>query len=366
MFDDIVDPQDQGKGNRRYRLRHRVGASARVVGKRGVSLECRIEDICRSGMFLTFNVLLPDGGPEPLEVGTEVQVSFAAPFGDEQRPVSLPVRVMRRLPHGVGVQILDLRDDGLKALRALALKAVRARVAAEERRTAGGAIWRKGRDNTRIMKSCRKVIERNLPKIISALLSELRRRLTAAGGNAESEVVASKAMAIGRTIERQVLMSFASLCDLDSTQELLLAPVAAARPAESGIGAAASDDELSVVEGAVVDEGVAITMVAERLHKKLRAKSFELDVRLAQLLQRRMDTDDNPLEPAVFGRTLWRSVADHARTPHLASCLGEAIAVGVVDRLGDLYDDLGATLDEYGAARAFDNEIPAAAHSAHG
>lgn len=159
-------------------------------------------------------------------------------------------------------------------------------------------------------------------------------------GAADADVLEQKASAIGRTIERRVLLGFAEFSGFESTQRLvLMSPPtdAAARPTTSANlvrheDAESHTDRLSTIQ---------------RVEAVLQRRSVEINARLADALGRCIDEAENPLLPAVLCNILRHSTTEYCNTPRVRRHLQEAICQQIIPLLSDLYDDLDAILDEH-------------------
>ncbi len=359
----IIEPvSDQPDwGSRRLRLRHTVRVPARILGQKGDPITAEIRNVSSNGMFLGYDLLVPAGGIEPLSIGTTVHILFKPDA--ESAPdnmVTTAAEIMRRHPHGIGVQMVAMDGNQRQALRMLAVAAVLEREHnmrySEDTATLGKA--ENELNNKTIIRHCRKVIERHLPNILWVLRMEVSKRLrlykddndpeSRALGIADADLLDEKASAIGLTIERRVMQAFAELGSLDSTQELLFNS-----PQSIMASTLESDEALRLMDKKAVEQSVLLQTAIQRVESKLHTKSFEINVRVAGVLMRRVDNVENPLLPSVLCRMLWQSTLEYCKTTRVQRSLQNAIALRVTPLLSDLYDDLGETLDKHGVPNAF-------------
>ncbi|MCC7413981.1 MAG: DUF1631 family protein [Gammaproteobacteria bacterium] len=336
---------------KRTRIRHKVRIPARLTAEKTEPIDCEIQDISREGMYLRFRLPVPESGPQPLSVGTRVSITFlAGRAAGTRRASTLSAQIMRRHEHGVGVQLAHLGREDLALLRSIA------RAVVETGATARTELpGRTGPSPDVVLKACRKTIERHLPKLISTLIGEVSKQLLpppegAIDRLADRRTLQDKSTAIGRTIDRMVLMSYAELCGLDSTQELVMLPSLSAGTGGPGGQANA---KLSVMDADAVEDEVTLSMISERVEKRTRALSFELSLRFADLLKKRVDSAANPLTPNSMCRTLWHALANHHDISRLRAGGVDVIAARVAELLGVLYEDLHATLDQHEVARPY-------------
>jgi len=256
----VNDENDSANwGTKRSRLRHAVEVPAQILGSKGPPIDCVIEDLSSAGMFLHYDALISEGSVEPLKVGTRVRVKFMPPEPDAVA-VTIQAEIMRNRPHGIGVQLIGLNESQRDAVRAIAVTAVEARSSGDESPARGDR--RDSADVRKIMRDCLKTIERHLPNIIWALRTEVASRLRlAAEGKAhpqadeiatDAEHLESKATAIGRTIERRILLGFAEAGGLENTQELIMMS-----PLAESSTTTESDAPLDMLQDEVVDASAA-------------------------------------------------------------------------------------------------------------
>ena len=159
-------------------------------------------------------------------------------------------------------------------------------------------------------------------------------------GAADADLLDQKASALGRAIERRVMLSFAELGSLDSTQQLLMRSPAAV------VGDQTTNLGLMGQARAENSPGLAATIT--QVEALVQRKSFEINVRMADVLGRRVDDQENPLVPAVLCSMLWYSTLEYCDTPRVQRHLQESIKRRIAPLLSDLYDDLETTLNEHG------------------
>ncbi len=366
MTEEITDGKDTDRGewgHRRRHLRHEVDVPARIMGQMDAVYDCRICDISSSGMLLSYDLLVPEGGREPLKEGSDIVVRFAPDA--EHSPdyfVTFEVRIMWKTPHGIGVRFRKVGEEQKAALRVLAQMAVAERARAEteaRKRSARAPVWNK----SKVMSGCRKTLERHLPNMTWTLRTEVVRRLHQLGEDhpelretvaAEAATIDSKANAIGRSVERQLMLAVAEMAGLDDTQEMVLAPVrskivamATGRPAEE------AEDEMGMVENDQVAQSAALAAAVQHIEDALKSRVFELNIRLANVLAQKLDTTNNPLLPARLCRTLWESVTEHVDNANVRRCLRETFRSRMLPLLSDLYGELHKTLDAHDVPGAF-------------
>ena len=340
-------------------LRHVMAVPAGIRWNSGGSIEAQIRDVSRDGMYLRHALLSERGDVDALRIGALVTVSVPAdPAHGLDQDTAFSAEVVRRLPHGVGVRLLDMTREHVHVLRLLALLAVESRKATGTLGKANDRPPEEKRDVRLIMGSCRKVIERRLPNLIWTLRTETAKRLrlmNAADGEGKrvdtkgfAQTIEDKALAIGRTIERRVIQTFAEVGGLDDTQEVVLTHVQRAN-----IKAASSGEKPILLDNKALDGHVAMHAAKQRFEAALAGKSFEVNVRLANVVGRRIDNIENPLVPGVMCRILWQAITAHVDSAHVQACLRETLVNHVIALLGDLYDDLDSTLDQQGVAKAF-------------
>ena len=285
-----------------------------------------------------------------------MQVSFKS-GGVDAPGVTIEAEIMRRITQGIGVQLIEVNEEQRQALRAIAASAVEERIPAGSASDAGT-----NRDSSiharRIMRLCLKNIERQLPNIIFALRTEVvsKLRLLRDGKSqqeieeidSDADALEQKATAIGRTIERRVLLGFAEVGGLENTQELFMASASAEQQPVTRAQA-----PVDMVGHDVAEQSAALLGAINRVESTLKGKSFDLNLRLADVVQHRTDTEDNPLVPAVMCRILWEAVTEQKNSRNVKRCLTEVIARRIVPLLRELYDDIDATLDKQGVPKAF-------------
>ncbi len=338
-------------------LRHSVTVSARILGQSGDPIVAEILNISSNGMFLGYDLLVPQGGPEPLKVGTTISIAFEPDLeGAPEDTIILEAEIMRQQPHGIGVHLLDMTKEQRAAIQKMAIAVVDPNEPLENqpRYTAPSKKTGQQPDPKAITRQCRKILERHLPSMIWALRTEVSKRLRHADkdpeeqrlGAADADLMEQKASAVGRTIERRVMLAFAELGGLDSTQELVFTSPAAAdaNKPNTPLGLVAHDD---------AEKSAGLQATVRRVQATVQRQSFEVNIRLADVLGHRVDNEENPLLPGVMCRMLWDSTIEYCDTPRVQRHLQEAIWRRIAPLLTDLYDDLEAVLDEYGVRGAF-------------
>ncbi|MEX2479281.1 MAG: DUF1631 family protein [Gammaproteobacteria bacterium] len=354
---DILD-RDEEWGHRRENLRHAVSIPALVTDRLGAGVQCIIEDISATGMLLTVDmakareIIADERHTELLKQGTTVDVAFA-PDPETER-VAVKAQVMWRAPVALGIRFLEQTPALRTALREIARQAVVARIDESERK-------RRELDpnQRRIMQACRKTVRKLLPNMIWAMRTELGTRLRlpsehpdpqeAQAARAEADTLDAKAMAVTRTIEQQVLQGFSEASDLEQTQELTMAQLQSTRA-----GAKSSEAGMGVVHELALEHDTRISAVAHTIEERYKAKFFELNVRLANVLGHPLDTRTNPLVPGSMCRIFWQAVTIYCDSPRIQQALQQVMLHTVGPLLGELYEALNAVLDEHGAEQIFD------------
>ncbi len=326
---------DTDWGHRRRGLRHAVAIPASILGSVNAQIGCEIRNLSSTGLFIRYDLAVSDEEQDPLKIGTRLRVSFAPDITNApEQTITVVAEVMRRMPEGVGVRFRDIDKEQMAALRMAAASAVAGRypgvgnVRADE--PPGGGQLGRGKGNA--LRDCRRVTERHLPKIISTLIAELSKALRHAGNHAtELEILDAKSVSIGRSIERHVLMRFAELGGLLSTQEMY----AFVQPE------AASESQQPAPDPSALDA------VAERMEAGLGDKSDLINHRFEAVLGRAVKREENPLGPGSMCRTLWHIITEYCDTPAVRSGLSKAMRSGITPRLYELYEDLNSVLDDH-------------------
>jgi hypothetical protein len=353
--DDLIASLDSHDtwGRRRANMRHEVSLPAIIIDRSVGPMACAIEDISSTGMLLSLELFMAEPGREPLKAGTRADLEFA-PEGDDAPTdnVSVEVEVMWRTPVAVGVRFVNI-DDALRgALRKVVAAAVASRGGmSNERREQLEAVRR------RILLACRKTVQRLLPNIIWSMRSEVTKRLRAMADGAtpddarvarsEADAIDEKANAIGRTIERQFLQSYAEASDLDQTQELTVRHLASTFTGKK-------DGKPKLVGANVSDRNARILAIGLAAEERYKKQFFSLNVRLANVIGHPIEAESNPLVPGNACRIMWEATISHCDSPRVQRCLQQAMQQRIVPLLGELYDALEKTLDEEGAQRIFD------------
>lgn len=355
--DDLIAPIEAADewGRRRANMRHEVSVPAVIIDRTVGPMACVIEDISSTGMLLGLELFMPEPGREPLKAGVQAELEFAV--DDEDSPsdnVSVTVEVMWRTPVAVGVRFLE-QDDALRA----ALRKIVNRAVDSRRGVTDVDLQKLAADRRRMLLACRKTVQTLLPNIIWTLRTEVTKRLRAMADGAdpaearllrsEADLVDEKANAIGLTIERQFLKRYAEASDLDQTMELTVRHLASTFGNKAGEG----------TKGGLVGDGaaernariLAVGLAAEERYKK---QFFSLNVRLANVIGHPLETATNPLVPANACRIMWEATTAICDSVRVQRALQQALQQRVVLLLGELYDELGKTLDREGAQRIFD------------
>ena len=360
----MIDRNDDGHIRRRQGdsrkggLRHKMDVPARIMLKGGGRLDAKIRNVSATGMYLRHAMLAEKGDVEVLQIGNLVLIYFAPdPENAPGEKVRLYAEIVRRLPHGIGVRFLNMTSEHKRALRVLAVLAFHAReVSATAAKDAESSSTAK-RDARVITSACRKVIERRLPNMIWALRTEVAKRLRlmprgeahgkGLDGRVLAQIIEDKGTVISRTIERRVIQTFAEVGGLDDTQEVLFTGIQRAKIK------AAAGREPNLVANETLDGTVAMDATCQRFESALASKSFDVNVRLANVVRRRIDNIENPLVPKVICRMMWESVAEHSNARSVHTCLHDTLIEQVVPLLSDLYDEIQKTLDQHQVPRVF-------------
>ena len=307
-------------------------------------------------MCLAMQLHLPDTNGDPLAAGREADVAFTPdPDHAPADKISLPVRIMRRHPTGVGIRYLESNDKLKAALNTVVRTAVDTRVAEFVDRNRFTPVQQR-----KILSACRKTLEKSLPNIIWALRTDVSRRLRLFAedaapedgrtARAEADQIDERASAIARTIEIGFLRRFAEAFDLDQTQELKFADFNALREDDL------NDGTLDVVGDQVVEHAAVITAMAHVAEERYKSKLFELNIRLKDVVGHRMDNESNPLYPTAVCRTFWEATIEYCDSPRIRQQLRAAITARVVPLLGEIYDELHKTLSAHDVPSAFDRK----------
>ena len=358
-WDDQVGSHRRTENSRSGGLRHDVAIPARIEGMTGSSMDAEINDVSSGGMSLRIPIFAASAGMEILPVGSKVIVIFAPDHKNTpDDTVRLSAEIARRNPPFVGVHFVEMNLQQRRALGVLAALSVHSRTISSNVARDPGAMPARELDARPILVACLKVIERRLPNIIWTLRTELVTQLRLLNeddsrkfpGNAkeQADLIDEKGTAIGRTIERRIIQSFAELGGLDSTRELVFTRQQIARAKQQ-----AAADKLGLVEEKTLERSIAMDTTAKRMDTTLTGKSFDVNVRLANVLRRRIDNIENPLAPAVMCCMLWESVTEFCDSPRVHVCLQRAMIRHIMPLLSDLYDALEKTLDEKGVPNSY-------------
>ena len=340
-------------------MRHDVTIPARIEGMTGSSMDAEINDVSSGGMSLRIPIFAASAGVEILPVGSKVVVIFAPDHKNTpDDTVRLSAEIVRRNPPSVGVHFVDMSTQQRRALRILAALAVESRTFSSDVARGPDAMPDPELDARPIMVACLKVIERRLPNMIWTLRTELVTQLRLlkeddaeklpGDAKEEADLIDEKGTAISRTIERRVMQSFAELGGLDSTRELVFTRQQIERAKQQ-----AAADKLGLIEEKTLERSIAMDTTAKRMDTTLTGKSFDINVRLANVLRRRIDNIENPLTPAVMCCMMWESVTGFCDSPRVHVCLQRALIRHIMPLLSDLYDALEKTLDEKGVPNSY-------------
>lgn len=342
-------------------LRHDVAIPAHIELIAGDDIQCEIVDVSSTGMYLRLVMFLEQGDPRTLPSGGAVTVAFV-PDAENGAGTKVRVRgeIVRRDPHGIGLRFGNLDKDQTRALRMVAVRAVesrasRARSSADTKVAAASKI-----DARQVCSACLKVLERRLASLLWTLRTEVTTRLrnrrqsdadSAEGSaRADAELIDEKGTAIARTAERRVIQAFARLADLDSTEQIVLAHLKR-KPAAPAVS---TGQKIGLVGDKAVQSSVLLEDACQRLETALSSRSFGVNVRLANVLRRRIDGEEsNPLLPDVMCRMLWQSVTEYCDTPRVHNCLRAAIVHEITPLLSELYEQLDQTLDTFGVPESY-------------
>lgn len=344
---------DEDWGKRRANMRHEVQLPAVAEDPICGTFRCTIEDVSSTGMALVMEAVAPQPGQEPLKQGRRVGLTFAPdPENAPLSKISVPCTVMWRTPVAFGVRFVEINEALRAGLKAIASHAVEDRVASTKR--TGLSPEQRG-----IMLECRKTVQRLLPNLIWTLRTEITRLLRAKAEELDNDALAAplladaklideKSSAIGRTIEHQFLQGFAVASDLDETQELTMGHLAGT------LGGVKGNASAGLADNAEVDQNSRITALAHTTEERYKSKYFELDVRLANVIEHPLDRDKNPLAPATACRILWQATVTYCNSVEVQRALQNAIQKRITPLLGEMYEELHKTLDKAGAQRIFD------------
>ncbi|MFT5446320.1 MAG: hypothetical protein ACI9DC_001486 [Gammaproteobacteria bacterium] len=349
-WDDEIEPHRRQENSRSGGLRHDVSIPVRVEGLRGGDMNATIQDVSSTGMSMRLPMSATEHDDKVLPFGSSLSIVFAPDHANAPEDVvRLSVVVTRRQLPIIGVRFIDINQDQRHALRVLAMLAVESRTTSKSGARDTVARPDPELDARAIMIACRKVIEQRLPNIVWTLRTELVTQLRIMGLNdtdkseakAEAELIEQKSTAITRTIERQVLQTFAELSGLDSTQELVFTRAQLEQAAKQ-----MADKKVGLIDRKSLERSIAINTACKRLESTLAGKSFDLNVRLANVLGRRIEDDQTPLAPSTMCRILWQAVQQYCESPHVDVSLHAVIVKRIMPMISELYGDLGTTLDK--------------------
>ena len=335
------------------RLRHEVSVPAFIVCQSGIAIECEIQDVSSTGMGVATQLQVPHDLRDPLATGSEAFIVFAP--DSKHAPaatVNLLVKIMWRHQQCVGLRYLEVTARSRAALSTIARRAVAARNAASSR---GRTLSSK--DQRRIIGASRKTLDKLLPNAIWAMRTEVSRRLRlfaegaapheAAKARADADLIDAHADAICRTIEVRFFRSFAKAADLEQTRELKFADVASDIYTDA-------NEKLDVVADQIVECESTITALAHNAEERYKSILFELNIRLKDVVGRRMDTESNPLTPTAACHIFWDAVTEFCDSRRVRRQLKDAITARVIPLLGELYEALHETLDAQGVPRPYE------------
>ena len=347
-WEDEFKPHRHQENSRAGGLRHDVSIPAHVEGLKGGNTDAAIVDVSSTGMSLRLPMSATEHDDKVLPLKSALSIVFAPnhPTAPDET-VRLSVVVTRRQLPIIGVRFVDTNKEQRHALRILAMLAVESRaVNSSAHNTASQPDPQI--DPRTIMVACRKVIEQRLPNIVWTLRTELATHLRMmdfkgadeSKAKANAELIEEKGTAITRTIERQVMQTFAELGGLDATGELVFTRAQLERTAKQ-----LAEEKVGLVDEKSLERSIAIDSTCKRLESNLAGKSFDLNIRLANVLGRPIENKQTPLAPSTMCRILWQAVQQYCDSPHVDVGLQSVIIKRIMPMMSDLYDDLGTTLD---------------------
>jgi hypothetical protein len=348
----MSDIQDD-PAKRRANMRHEVSLPAVAIDPVCGKFECEIEDVSAMGLALRMDMITPIPGKEPLRKGARIDLSFAQNLqGAPQTTVTAPCTIMWRSPIAFGVRFVEVDEALRAALKFIAETAVNEHAAAKSEEHGLSSA-----EQDRIILECLKTIKKLLPNLIWAFRTELTRLLTAKAEEADRKsaeklradatLIDDKAAAISRTIEHRFLQCFAAASGMEETQEL------AASYLQKTLGrtTVGQPEKLAIDEAA--ERKARVVSLGQVAEERFKKKFFDLDVRLANVIEHPLNREQNPLAPAVAFGILWDATVTYCDSTEVQGLIPLAIRSRVIPLIGEMYEALLKTLDDAGAKHIF-------------
>jgi hypothetical protein len=135
---------------------------------------------------------------------------------------------------------------------------------------------------------------------------------------------------------------------MEETQEL------AAGYLEKTFGASTAGRRRELENDEVAERKARVVSLGQVAEERFKKKFFDLDVRLANVIEHPLNREKNPLAPSVAFGILWDATVAYCDSTEVLHLIPQAIQKRVIPLIGELYDALLKTLDETGAKRIFD------------
>lgn len=282
-----------------------------VLHGAGMALHCEILDYCRAGLYLAFaQPLLPEA-VRALAPGSTVELVFEGPEAvqpqspssgrsksqppSQQQPLRLLGRIVRSLPGGLGIQLAELPDAALAALRASGARAAHAAPAIGDAATAGlGPQARRA-----LRQQCSQLFKGFIQAVLKTFFAQAPSRLTQAGSEAMGTALRARFDETARELQQPQRRNVVSTRLVESIGAAVR-QLGRERVQEFAEGASA---ELALVDDDQFEDWLNLSTVTHRLEADLSLPLADLHQRYGALQGTVVDRASNPFAPELICRS---------------------------------------------------------------
>jgi len=321
----------------------------------GVSIGCEIQDVCLNGMYIVFRKPLDQQPHTTPTINDIVQLECFLPAGKDMERQTLHInsRIARYYQNGAGLVFNQPDKPTLKSLHDYINRTLSESVpsAGREASTLNHQATQPSHDQ--LIETCQKFLIDLSKPIVSDFLTTIDKKLFVAAREAKNNAEQSSlfdTMGIFKKSEQLFTQTFLNdfLNQLQSSLTDSKSDTSRDNPTES---------ELSIMGDDNFENWLAVKNIITHIQSEHHELLKDLEQRLIELFQTRINSDNNPFGPALyanaFDNALQRLDLDHDMNLFSYTVFKEIITKSAYD----LYTSINQFLDENGIQPRLEADI---------
>ncbi len=291
---------------------------------------CRVRDYCPGGMFLLYGQ-----HPRVAPDGSDIAIQFTDPNSPSDH-YQLVGKVARAMAHGMGISFTETNQMAMMVLAQLAQQQ-----ATDMQHQAKAQI---SGDIPAIVRSCRKICDDSMSRMVGGFLETANERLFIAAQESKSNAQQSAFFgAINELQKGKGKLATGILSDMHDRLNVL--DQADFKPNKTSLGAKESEgEELSLVDSQEFDNWLVVRSIASKVEDHMPEALEALEARLAAIAVNPITKESNPVGPLALASVFSQTLDDLVLEDEAKKAIF-LVMEGIFDlELNKLYDELNAML----------------------